>query len=55
MYACIHGISSGFSAGVCPPSNASAHLRDPPRLSIRKLLYEVRPSPIPPVWVLVGS
>jgi hypothetical protein len=30
MYACIPEISGGFFEGVCAPSNATAHLRDPP-------------------------
>ena len=40
MYACIHGIGSGFLAGVCTPSNATANFRDPPPLplTIRELI-----------------
>jgi hypothetical protein len=30
MYACIRQIGRRLSEGVCPPSNATAHLRDPP-------------------------
>jgi len=30
MYACIDGIGAGFFERVCPPSNATAHLHDPP-------------------------
>jgi hypothetical protein len=30
MYACIRETERGFFEGVCPPSSATAHLRDPP-------------------------
>ena len=30
MYACIHGIGSGFFEAVCTPSNATVNFRDPP-------------------------
>jgi hypothetical protein len=30
MYACIRKIGARFFEGVCPPSSATAHLRDPP-------------------------
>jgi hypothetical protein len=30
MYACIPKIGGGFFEGVCTPSNATAHFRDPP-------------------------
>jgi hypothetical protein len=30
MYACIPDIGRGFFEGVCAPSNATAHFRDPP-------------------------
>jgi len=29
MYACINEIGAGFFERVCPPSSATAHLRDP--------------------------
>jgi hypothetical protein len=30
MYACIRGTGRGYLEGVCTPSNATAHIRDPP-------------------------
>jgi hypothetical protein len=30
MYACTYETEGGFFAGVCTPSNVSAHSRDPP-------------------------
>jgi hypothetical protein len=34
MYACILETERGFFAGVCAPSNATAHLRDPSPLPL---------------------
>jgi hypothetical protein len=30
MYACVLEIGCGFFSGVCTPSDATAHFRDPP-------------------------
>jgi hypothetical protein len=39
MYACIPEDGGGFFEGVCTPSDATAHLCDPPPiLAIRELL-----------------
>ena len=35
MYACACEIERRFFEGVCPPSNASAHLCDPPPIDSR--------------------
>jgi hypothetical protein len=40
MYACISDIGGGFFEGVCPPSNATAHLRDPPLPFDTRIDYE---------------
>jgi hypothetical protein len=38
MYACISEIVGGFFEGVCPPSHATTHFRNPLHLSsIREL------------------
>jgi hypothetical protein len=39
MYACTSEIGSGFFAGVCTPSNATAHLHDPPPSRFANGLY----------------
>jgi hypothetical protein len=35
MYACFLEIGRGFFEGMCPPSNPTAHLRDPPPTASR--------------------
>ena len=35
MYACMPEIGRGFFEGVCAPSNATAHLHDPPPYNSR--------------------
>ena len=51
MYACIHEIGRGFFEVVCAYRSATAHLRDPPRPSIREESLGAAIAPVQPKFV----